>query len=61
MTLEQAKESARRVWQAADDLGDMARRYQSEEAAEFERALRALAWKAETRVHMKMKEEASNG
>ncbi len=61
MNLEQAKESARRVWQACDDLGEMARLHQSEEAAELEHELRKLAWKAQARVAEKQREEANNG
>ena len=59
MTLDQAKESARRVWQAADYLGDMARKCRSDEAAALEQELRSLAWRAEARVHQKIKENQS--
>jgi len=60
MNLAQAKHSARLVWNAADDLGRMAREYQSDEAAELEQELRKLGWKANQRVLIKQREEARN-
>lgn len=59
MNLAQAKHSERLVWAAADDLGEMARRYRSTEAAEFEQKLRKLAWEATQRVIRIQREEAS--
>lgn len=59
MNLAQAKHSARLVWSAADDLGRMAREHRSEEAAELEQELRRLGWKANQRVIIKQREEAS--